>query len=84
MDSQITNLLNLLENPKYYFLFLALMVWNLIWKGIALWKAARNTHKAWFVIMLIVNTVGILEIIYIYGFSKNGQKNMPTGMNQQM
>ena len=42
-----------------------LMIWTLIWKGIALWRAGRNTHKVWFVILLIVNTLGILEIIYI-------------------
>lgn len=52
-----------------------LIVWSLIWKGIALWKAARNSQTAWYVIMLIVNTVGILEIIYILGFSK---KTSPT------
>jgi hypothetical protein len=54
-------------------IFLALLViWSLIWKGIALWKAARNSHTAWFIVMLIVNTAGILEIIYILGFSKKG------------
>ncbi len=54
----------------YVFLFILLIIWSLIWKGIALWKAARNGHQGWFIVMLIVNTVGILEIIYIYGFSK--------------
>ena len=43
-----------------------LMVWSLIWKGIALWKAARLSHKWWFIIMLVANTAGVLEIIYIY------------------
>lgn len=52
------------------FVFAALMIWSIIWKGIALWKAARNGHKAWYVILLIVNTVGILEIIYILCCSK--------------
>ncbi len=47
-----------------------LIIWSIVWKGIALWKAARNSHKAWYIVMLIVNTVGILEIIYIFGFSK--------------
>ncbi|MBU6447450.1 hypothetical protein KGQ24_01235 [Patescibacteria group bacterium] len=52
-------------------LLAVLIIWTLVWKGIALWKAARNSHKAWYVVMLIVNTVGILEIIYIFGFSKS-------------
>ena len=47
-----------------------LIIWSLIWKGIALWKAARNNHTVWYVVMLIFNTAGILEIIYILGFSK--------------
>jgi len=45
------------------------IVWSLIWKAIALWKAARNNQPAWFVVLLILNTLGILEIIYIFGFS---------------
>lgn len=45
-------------------------IWTIPWKGVALWKAARNGSKPWFIVMLIVNTVGILEIIYIFGFSK--------------
>ena len=47
-----------------------LIVWELVWKGIALWKAGRNAHLAWFICLLIFNTLGILPIIYIFGFSK--------------
>ena len=57
-------------NPGVKLLILVLIIWTLIWKGIALWKAARNSHTAWFIVMLILNTVGILEIIYIIWFSK--------------
>jgi len=53
--------------------FVVLMVWSLVWKGWALWRAARNTHKAWYIIMLILNTAGILEIIYIFAFSGYGK-----------
>lgn len=44
-------------------------VWTIIWKGMALWKAAGNKHKNWFIAMLILNTAGILPIIYIYFFA---------------
>lgn len=37
----------------------------------ALWKAARNRHKIWFVVLFLVNTVGILEIIYIFTIGRN-------------
>ena len=45
-------------------------VWTIPWKGVALWKAARNRSVAWFVILLIINTLGILDIIYIFAFSE--------------
>lgn len=55
-------------------LFLSLMVWSTVWKAIALWKSARNNHKVWFVIFVIFNTIGILEIFYIFLFSKSSSR----------
>lgn len=45
-----------------------LLVWSIAWKGAALWHAARNTQTAWYVALLVINTVGILEIIYLAFF----------------
>lgn len=42
-----------------------ILVWDLVWKGIALWKAARNGKTVWFVAMLIINSAGILPILYL-------------------
>jgi len=42
-----------------------LAIWEAVWKLIALWRAARNSHLIWFIIIALVNTVGILPIIYI-------------------
>jgi len=42
-----------------------LAIWDIVWKGFALWKAARNNHVVWFICIVIFNTVGILPIIYI-------------------
>lgn len=47
-----------------------IVIWSLIWKGLALWRAARRGEKAWYVVLLILNTVGILEIIYYYLIAK--------------
>ena len=47
-----------------------MLLWAIPWKGLALWKAARNSHKKWFVALFLVNTMAILEIIYIFYFSK--------------
>ncbi len=51
-------------------LIIVFALWSLVWKGMGLWKAARLGHKGWFVALLIINTAGILEILYIYVFSK--------------
>jgi hypothetical protein len=45
--------------------FAVASIWSLCWKGVALWKAAQLSHKRWFVVLLLVNTFGILDIIYI-------------------
>jgi len=49
-------------------LLIALAVWELVWKGLALWRAGKNKQLAWFVVMLVLNTAGILEIIYLVFF----------------
>ena len=50
-----------------------LIIWVIIWKGIALWLAARNNHKIWFIIILLINTISILEIIYIFAVAMKNQ-----------
>ena len=49
---------------------LVLAVWTLYWKYRAMWHAAKHDRKVWFGAFLIVNTLGVLEILYIYVFSK--------------
>jgi hypothetical protein len=57
--------------PHIFAPFIALLVvWSLFWKGLSLWHSARKIHPWWFVILLFVNTGGILDIIYIFGVAK--------------
>ena len=49
---------------------LLLVIWAAIWKFIALWKSARNNQRGWFIAMAILNTAGILPIVYIVWFQK--------------
>ena len=46
------------------------VVWSMAWKGIAMWKAGRNDHLAWFIVLFVLNTAGILPIVYIFAFSR--------------
>ena len=52
-----------------------IITWELVWKAIALWKAAKLNHKIWFVVMLVVNTVGIIPIIYLIFTRKKKRKS---------
>lgn len=56
------------------FLVSALLVWSLVWKGIGLWKSARHEQKGWFIALLILNTAGVLPILYLAFFQKKGKK----------
>ena len=76
------NIINILNNPSYGLLFLALMIWSLLWKGIALWKAARHNQRNWFVVMLVLNTLGVVEIIYLFYFQAKGEKNGERNVNK--
>ncbi|MGP8329301.1 MAG: DUF5652 family protein [Methanosarcinaceae archaeon] len=56
-------------------LILVVVFWELFWKGIALWKAAQNNQKYWFISILVLNTGGILPILYIFMF-QSGKKRI--------
>lgn len=51
-------------------LLLLAILWSLFWKGLALWRSARQSQRNWFVALLVVNTLGILEIIFLAFFAK--------------
>jgi methionyl-tRNA synthetase len=75
------NLSSILGNNTLTFgggaLLTVLVIWSLIWKGLALWKAARRHDTAWFVLFMFLNTLGILEIIYYYLIAKGSDKVTP-------
>ena len=53
-----------------------ILIWSLIWKFLALWKSARNNHLIWFIVIAVINTIGILPILYIFVFSKLKYKSV--------
>ena len=56
------------------------VIWDCVWKLIALWKSARNNELAWFVCLAIFNTVGILPILYILFFQKTETGKIEKGV----
>lgn len=62
---EITYPLFVTENPGVLVLVIVAVVAAYILKGFALWRAGRNNHRGWFVALFVVNTLGILETIYL-------------------
>ncbi len=56
-------------------LIVLLSLWTIPWKGYALWMAARKSDKWWFIALLVINTMAILEILYIFWFSKRDEQS---------
>lgn len=42
------------------------IIWSIVWKGLALWKSAELRQKYWFIAILVINTLGVLEMIYYF------------------
>jgi hypothetical protein len=57
-------------SPSTLIIIFLMVAWTLVWKGLALWRAASLQHKRWFVALLIINSLGILEIIYLFFVAK--------------
>lgn len=53
-------------SPLLIVLIAVIAIFDAVLKLIAMWKSARNKHKAWFICLAIFNTVGILPLIYIF------------------
>jgi len=62
----------ILAVPALIFL---IIIWSLFWKGLALWRAGQRGDKIWFVVLLVVNTMGILEIVYYFLIAGNNKNN---------
>ncbi len=56
-------------NDNVWFLLIIVLT-DYVLKAIALWIAARKNSKVWFVLLLLLNTAGILPLFYIFYFSK--------------
>lgn len=57
-----------------WFGIMTLILWEVVWKALAMWKSARNNHLAWYICILIFNTAGILPIIYLIIYRNKNKK----------
>jgi len=52
--------------PERRALLLVAVAWTIAWKGASLWRAAKSDSKPWFVTLLLTNTLGILDAVYLF------------------
>ncbi|WP_426625251.1 DUF5652 family protein [Leifsonia sp. McL0607] len=62
--------------PSGRVLVVAVVAWSLAWKGASLWRAARNGSKPWFVTLLLTNTLGALDAVYLFGIDRHRREEL--------
>ncbi len=67
-------------NSGILWLFIVLIIWSFVWKAFALYRAGFNRSPVWFVVLLVLNTVGILDILYLFIWGK--KKSSTTAATQ--
>lgn len=63
-----------LSDPIVIMGLIALTVFDLVLKGVALWRASKNHQRNWFIALFLVNSVGILPLIYLNFFQPKKKK----------
>jgi hypothetical protein len=67
-------------NSGLLWVFVVLVIWSFVWKAFALYRAGFNRSPVWFVVLLVLNTVGILDILYLFVWGK--KKSSATAVTQ--
>jgi methionyl-tRNA synthetase len=72
--SYFADLANFLASTIGIAVLSLIVVWGLVWKGFALYRAGKQNQPGWFVALFLINTVGVLEILYLAFFSKRRRR----------
>ncbi|MEY4744255.1 MAG: hypothetical protein RL272_200 [Candidatus Parcubacteria bacterium] len=59
-----------MPKDRFLLILIPLIVWSLVWKSLALWSSARRGEKWWFIAFMVVNTAGVLELIYLFALDQ--------------
>ena len=60
----------LISSPFWGPLLLIVALWTLVWKAVALYTAGKNQQKNWFIVLLVLNDLGILSMVYLKWFKR--------------
>ena len=53
------------NNPWAFVVLILIALWTIPWKGVALWHAAKRGEFWWFIVMLVLNDLALLELFYV-------------------
>ena len=67
---------SLYGSNAFNIILLVVAIWTIPWKAYSLWLCVKRNQKVWFIVLLILNTVGILEIFYIFKIAKKSWKDV--------
>jgi hypothetical protein len=60
----------LLSNP----IIILITVWDLTWRCVAVWNSTKNNQKVWSIMFVLLQTAGILPILYMLFFQKKRKR----------
>ncbi len=65
----------MIPNVFIYSILALLIVWEAVLKAIALWKSAQRKQLGWFLAIFIINSAGVLPLIYLVFFSRKNEQH---------
>lgn len=71
------------SSPALSILSVILIIWTVVWKIYAVWIAVKNNQKKWFLAIMILNTVSILEIFYVFKVAKKSWAEVKADFNRK-
>jgi len=60
------------NNVAAEIVIILIALWTIPWKIYAVWLSVKNKRFRWFVVLIVINTVSILELFYIFHIEKKG------------
>lgn len=67
-------------NAKLQVLIVTIVTWQLAWKGFSMWRAARNDSKPWFVALLAINSMGVLDSFYLFVVDRRHRRKIEASL----
>ena len=75
MSENAADLIEAISSPTGISVLALLTIWDIVWRLLAMWKAAKRGEKVWFVLLAILSTLGILPIVYYFLLAKKNEKH---------